>query len=359
MDNHGFLELKDEVAEAFSKSPYYPIANVGDSMYILDPNNDGETVAYWLSVKMEVVSYFNDETTNEKYLRIRAIPENFPEEEKDLPTTILEKRTFTEINRYGWVYEEKYLAELINYMKKSAANAAHLIRYNSIGWKEMTVKAKGKVKTKDVFRTNTVIGKSNSKCSKYSYEYTGVFNFQSKKLVENYVKSLNKLITTKGMQFAVVAGLSSVILARMNMINQIGSIIIHIYGDSSRGKTTFLKLACSCWGNPNKTPLVSSWNATSMAILTTLSDNFGVAIGLDEASSTSNDFSKTIYAIANDVDKKRSTKELTLRETKTWCTTVVSTAEESLLNHSNNNNGLKIRCLEFFNLEVTESAEHA
>ncbi|MBR1862635.1 MAG: DUF927 domain-containing protein [Ruminococcus sp.] len=93
-----------------------------------------------------------------------------------------------------------------------------------------------------------------------------------------------------------------------------------------------------------------------MAILL---NNFGVSLGLDEASSINNDFSKTIYAIANGVDKKRATKELGLVETGTWCTTVISTAEESLLNHSSRNNGLRIRCLEFFNLLVTMSAEHA
>lgn len=357
LKKHDVLSLEDDwVLEAFESSKVSPMVIIGDMMYIYYEKYD---ILIWASVRMEVIEYSNDEITNEKTITVEAVPEQFSAERKVLPVSILEKRTFSEVLKYGYVYDEMYLNDLISYMQMSAANAPHLIRYNQIGWKEKVVKTKNGTKTIDVFRTNKLIKSGAMKSDGLKYKYVGKVNFDSEEVVENYIIELNALLTTRGLQFSIVAGLSSVILARMNMISAIGTIIIHIYGDSSRGKTTFLKTACSCWGNPNKTPLVSSWNATSNAILTSLVGNYGVTVGLDEASTISYDMSKTIYAIANGVDKSRATKDLSLVENGTWCTTVVSTAEESLLSRSKNNNGLKIRDLEFFNLDITESAEHA
>ncbi|MBR1862634.1 MAG: DUF927 domain-containing protein [Ruminococcus sp.] len=229
--DHEPLSFDDEwVLESFDNSPVRPVTIVGDMMYY--PNEDGDGLD-WLSVRMEVVEYNNNETSNEKTITIRAVPERFPEEEKEFKANILEKRTFAEVLKYGYVYNNAYLEELINYMQQSAAKAPHFITYNRVGWKEENVKTKNGTKTKDIFRTDKLICNGTNKQNKFQFRYIGSLKFDSKQIVADYIVALNALLTTKGLQFAIVAGLSSVILSRMNMFTAIGSLIIHIYGDSS------------------------------------------------------------------------------------------------------------------------------
>jgi hypothetical protein len=353
MNSRNIAELTaTELAEIFDESPYYPMAVVGDSLYTLDTNEDGETSFVWVSVRIEVVTYYNLEGTGEKLLRIRAIPQGFEDDEEQLLSTeILERRYISAINRYGWVYSEKHQMELISYLQASAANAPHVTRYGSIGWTE--------IQGKPAFRTDKILLRGKSKALNAKFEYAGATDLSSSVEVDDYISTLNSLLTTGGAMFAIVAGLSSALLAMLSGSTNIGSLMLHIFGDSSKGKTTFLRVACSCWGNPSKSPLVNTWNSTPTAFYSTLANNFGVAVGFDEASSSCTDFTNLIYTLTSGADRAKCNKDSTLKEQKRWNTTIISTAEESLLGHSKQNKGLKVRCLEFFDLEVTKDSAHA
>ena len=233
-------------------------------------------------------------------------------------------------------------------------NTDHIINYHRVGW--------ALVDDERIFRTDILVYRDNSDLGKRIYEYNGELKLgtgTNDPDFDEYVTELNSLLTTSGTQFAIVSGLSSVLIGRMNQISNRNSMIVHIYGDSSRGKTTFLKLACSCWGDPNDTPLFSSWIATSNAMMATLKDNYGVAVAFDEASTKRSDFSSLIYGIANGTGKLRCDKNSNLRTTDHWCTTIISSGEVSLLDSSVKNNGLAVRCLEFYNLDITEDSAHS
>ena len=53
------------------------------------------------------------------------------------------------------------------------------------------------------------------------------------------------------LQFMIVVALSSAVVGIIGMDISIENPIVHIYGDSSTGKTTAVQLALSCWGNSN------------------------------------------------------------------------------------------------------------
>ncbi len=84
-------------------------------------------------------------------------------------------------------------------------------------------------------------------------------------------------------------------------------------------------------GNPNEPPLFNEWNSTTNAIYAALSNNQGITVGFDEASCSALDYSTLIYNLSHGRDKARCNKDSSLRESKTWSTTIISTAEESLL----------------------------
>ena len=177
---------------------------------------------------------------------------------------------------------------------------------------------------------------------------------------EEYLSELNELLNTEGTMFAVVVGLSSALLTLLQKNTSLENILIHIFGDSSSGKTTFLQLAVSIWGKPDSPPLVNEWNSTANAIYSALAGNEGITVGFDEASCCSSlDYSTLIYNLSHGHDKAKCNKDSTLRESQTWNTTIVSTAEESLLNKTKKNNGIRARCLEFFNLQITNDSTHA
>ncbi|AXU29693.1 Superfamily II helicase [Clostridioides difficile] len=74
---------------------------------------------------------------------------------------------------------------------------------------------------------------------------------------------------------------------------------------------------------------------------------------------TVNDLSKTIYKIAEGKDKDRLTKEIELRKSGTWNTTIISNGEASILGKCSKNEGIDVRVLELSDIVWAENAEHS
>lgn len=352
MDSYTIARIDKTEYSSYQKNPYYPVIIENESLWLIDKQSSRDEVylKIWLSVKLEVKSLLKDEDSNEKYLRILATT-SFGVEEEIIPTAWLNKKDI--INLQGkWFFNEAYSAELIKYLIRSSEKVPCITRYNSVGWFGYG--------DCYLFRTNKVICEDNAIVD--GFQYSGSMkldNLISEKNFEDYLSGLNDLLITEGSMFAVVAGLSSVLLSYLKLYISMENILIHIYGDSSRGKSTFLKLAASMWGEPNSPPLVNEWNSTTNAIYSTLANNMGITVGFDEASCSNADFSTLIYNISHGRDKAKCNKDSTLRAEREWSTTVISNAEESLLDKTKKNNGIRARCLEFENLAITTDSDHA
>jgi len=122
---------------------------------------------------------------------------------------------------------------------------------------------------------------------------------------------------------------------------------IHLPGDSSRGKTSMLKVAASVYGDPNNDQWVGNWNTTAVgaelraAVLSDLPLCFD-EVGAGDMKQTE----KLVYMLINGGGKARGQKDLQLRETPSWRTVLLSTGEHELADERAST-GAQIRVLQF------------
>lgn len=165
------------------------------------------------------------------------------------------------------------------------------------------------------------------------------------------------------LELAVIFGVSSLVTAFLKTKHEVEyfGTIFSFMGNSSTGKSTAAALAVSIAGNPTKgsNTLFRSWNGTRNALEGYLSSNFGVPIVLDELSAaTFKDTTGLLYSLAEGQGRQRSNIDGNVKELKNWGTTVISTAEHSILNDSARNDGLNVRTVEISEA-FTTSADNA
>jgi putative DNA primase/helicase len=118
---------------------------------------------------------------------------------------------------------------------------------------------------------------------------------------------------------------------------------IHLPGDSSRGKTSMLKIAASVFGDPNNEAWLGSWNATGVAaelraaVLTDLPQCYD-EVGASDPQA----IERSVYMLINGGGRARAKQDLSLRETPSWRTVVLSTGERELADH-NTMTGAQVR----------------
>jgi putative DNA primase/helicase len=100
---------------------------------------------------------------------------------------------------------------------------------------------------------------------------------------------------------------------------------IHLFGNSSTGKTTLLKLAASIWGDSS---LVRSWRATANGLEGVANRTSDVVLILDELGQLdSKDAATALYMLASGVGKIRMNRDATLQDIKTWRAFMLSSGE--------------------------------
>ncbi len=104
---------------------------------------------------------------------------------------------------------------------------------------------------------------------------------------------------------------------------------LHIYGESSSGKTTATKVAASIFGAYES--FRRTWNATTNGLEMAAAMLNGSTLILDELSQgNAGDVFKSIYMLCNETGRARANKELQAREVKHWQLGVLSTGEVDL-----------------------------
>lgn len=165
------------------------------------------------------------------------------------------------------------------------------------------------------------------------------------------------------LELAVTFGVSSLVTAFLKSKHEVefSGTIFSFMGNSSTGKSTAAALAVSIAGNPTKgsNTLFRSWNGTRNALEGYLSNNYGLAIVLDELSAaTFKDTTGLLYSLAEGQGRQRSNIDGNVKALKNWGTSVISTAEHSVLNNSARNDGLNVRTIEISEA-FTTSADNA
>ncbi|HJT75691.1 MAG TPA: DUF927 domain-containing protein [Gemmataceae bacterium] len=108
----------------------------------------------------------------------------------------------------------------------------------------------------------------------------------------------------------------------------------HLYGLTSRGKTTQLQMAGSVWGcgaDPSEAPdraFVRKWNMTANAAEGLAEGHCDCLLALDEIGEAQlREFFRTVYMLAGGQGKSRMGKAVSLREQHTWRVLLLSTGE--------------------------------
>lgn len=110
---------------------------------------------------------------------------------------------------------------------------------------------------------------------------------------------------------------------------------IHLWGESSRGKSSQLKIAASVYGNPASPQWLPSWNVTMAGLelraaqLNDLPQCYDEIGGGDVQAAE-----RMVYTLINGGGRTRATRDLTMRETASWRTVALSTGERELADES-------------------------
>lgn len=201
------------------------------------------------------------------------------------------------------------------------------------------------------------------KCVGIDSTYEGEKEIKPKGSIEIYMKMIEEdVLGHPPLELILLISLSSVILGYLGEELSLDTLIVHIYGNSTTGKSTALKLAISLFGYPDvkKNGLFSTYNATENALIKQLEGIKGVPFAFDEISmSKTKNFTDMIYKISNGVDKARLNKNSEQVKKEPWLTTIMSNGEKSLVGSANKNAGIHIRVLEIENVTWTKSSENS
>ncbi|MDU6115399.1 MAG: DUF927 domain-containing protein [Paeniclostridium sordellii] len=201
------------------------------------------------------------------------------------------------------------------------------------------------------------------KCIGIDSTYEGDKEIKPKGSRETYIKMIKEdILGYPQLELILSIGLSAVVLGYVGEELSLDTQIVHLYGNSTTGKSTALKLAISLFGYPDvkKSGLFSTYNATENALIKQLEGIKGVPFAFDEISmSKTKNFTDMIYKISNGVDKARLNKNSEQVKKEPWLTTIMSNGEKSLVGSANKNAGIHVRVLEFESIMWTKSSEHS
>lgn len=139
--------------------------------------------------------------------------------------------------------------------------------------------------------------------------------------------------------------------------------VLHMYGDSSSGKSTtaiFLLSTFTGVNTKDSNGLFRSHLATYNALVKQLGGLVGVPLVLDEVSmADQKQLTKLLYTTGNGVGKTRLDSGSQMISPETFSTVIISDGEEPYIDQSEQKGGALIRLIQLSELNLTESASHA
>jgi putative DNA primase/helicase len=121
----------------------------------------------------------------------------------------------------------------------------------------------------------------------------------------------------------------------------------HLYGASSKGKTTALQVPASAWGSGadpaiSQDSYIGRWNTTGNALEATAAAHNDMLLALDEMGTCdARDFGKVIYDLFGGKGKSCLNKNSTLQAQRTWRIQGLSTGEISVQQKIKEDSGRK------------------
>lgn len=161
------------------------------------------------------------------------------------------------------------------------------------------------------------------------------------------IRLLGKLKDGHIARFFIYAGFASIILEKLNL----KPFILHIHGDTSKGKTTLLRIVSSIYGNPKEGKTIIRWENTLNYVIRMLETLKNIPCFIDDSTgkSTKGDFSPIIYMVEAGLSKGKADKNdpLAVVKQRAFNLGVFSSGEAPLLSEKAPG-GASLRAWEFY-----------
>ncbi|QWH03700.1 DUF927 domain-containing protein [Bacillus mycoides] len=254
------------------------------------------------------------------------------------------------------VLEDIQAAEVASFLSKQEKRLKPTNVHSGIGW--------DMVNDQLIYKHYKIITKSS--IPSIDSTYSGEYSLKPKGDKFDFLQLITKEVRGHTpLELMICISISALIIGMLNRskLGSFDSLLVHLVGSSTTGKTTAGMLGVSLAGSPSPNGgLLQTYNGTKNAMAGKLAGNHGVLTVLDESTMNlmdSQNLSSFIYELAQNSEKSRLNKDSELKESQTWSTTIVSTGESSILSRANNNEGLRVRLFEFSIDKWTKSAENA
>lgn len=321
----------------------------------LNTKEDGSIQRVKICEPIFVDRTFKNLDSGEHFLIIVSKVKGIYEEQKYSREILIPNKLITTV-KYGNDIPAESEKIISRYLSNQSITAPHSFVYSKVGWNS---DKKGQLE----FR----LDKSISNYSNYiaiNDQDSLRFNVNCKGSIEDWINMYsNEVKGNTALEAIICISFSAVIVGYLNKTEKdVDTLIIHLAGKSTTGKTTATKLALSIFGLPDirNKGLLRTWNATANSMINSLGGNFGVPMAFDELSMVNQkSITKELYTIASGLEKARLSDSITQRNQQTWATTIISTGEQSIFEKTNNNAGLRVRAICFEGVEWTKSAENA
>ncbi|WFA09522.1 DUF927 domain-containing protein [Tissierella sp. Yu-01] len=292
------------------------------------------------------IEYINQNIDTDKYTSILRYFFKGKEHKLEVNrSSYLRKNEIIKLQDFGLQVTERNAHDIIKQLEIAERNAPINKVHSKIGF--------------DIYDRNYVFKHSRG-VNVYS-SYIGKLDISPKGDYGTWYKNLHEnVIGNIPLEAMLVVGFSSAIVGLLSILSNKDSLVVHLSGDSTTGKTTASMLAISIWGNPStkiSNGLSTTWNTTENAMFHNIVGNHGLAVLFDEVSmNNSLDFTKFIYKFTGNKDKSRLNKESKLEVAGTWGTVIITNGEFSLLIKSKKNTGAQLRIIDFNNIAWTKDA---
>ena len=194
--------------------------------------------------------------------------------------------------------------------------------------------------------------------------YVGVLEMKMKGTFTNLVQMFDEEVAGNcKIQSIMCIGALATLLPFANKRWGIKSntLIFHLTGESSSGKTTMAELLASFGGNPNidvPNSMTMQYMDTKLAIIRKIGANKGIPMAIDEFSTAKKgeNWGSFIYTLCNGSEKdKVGAGGKKINSGNRYHTVLVSTGERSIIHFAEKNTGIYVRLFEIFKEIYTTS----
>jgi putative DNA primase/helicase len=338
---------KNKTGELFGINNEWLLTN--DKLFVSDEDKDGNQKWNFVCKFIKVINVRQVAETNDAILTLKYFYKG-EYRTVNVKRDLLQPNELQKLSRKGIDVLHNNVKSVAQFLRIQEDSAPYEAVHSCVGW--------GEKDNELYFKHQGIIGNNLPPST-----YFGEYNIEPKGTLQGWLDIISSnVIGNKYLELALTFGFSAPVVGLLSKVKDMDSLVVHIYGNSTTGKTTAAQVAVSPFGRPSKTKkgLIKSWSATYNAVVALLRDNYGVPVVLDEASMTKiKDFTPLLYMFSENREKERMTKEGELKEQKSWSTTIISTGEHSLFQKTNENAGLRMRNFEFGNATWTSSAENS